>query len=781
MTAIWMRLRAELRARWGAWLALALIIGAFSGAALAAVAGARRADSAYDRFLVEQRAWDAMTFYAAFDPSFAELRHEDVASVPEVAEGIEAAYFEVDGELDLIASADPAFGRTFDIAKMVQGRAPDPDRADEVSVPFDVAAQHPVGSQLTMRFQTRSGAERARTFTVTGVHMMPNNFPPGSSGTIFVWGTPALVREHGAELRLFGVGFFRLEHGVASLPDFQRSVERFADGKVFFIESQAAQTEVANGSLDLLAAASWAVSGVLVAIGLLAFGQALARQTLLDSDGFPAIRALGMTGGDLLAIGLIRSALIGATAAVTAIGVSVALSVLTPIGIAKLVEPDPGLSIDAPVIFLGALLVLALCVGLSAFPAWRAEHRLSSPDGSTWRRSRIARFVFRAGGTPAMSAGVRLALERGARSRSIPVVTTIGAAAVGLGAVLMASTFAVSLDRLLGDPGLYGVRWDREIEVRTDGTRAIDSPAFALAEQVRAIDGVAAAAVMDLGVPIEIDGIGATGIGVDQANVELAPPILDGRFPESGDEIALGERTLDTIGKSIGDQVSLRILGLEPQPFTISGTVAVPGFAAGQGLGEGSVVTPDALARLIDDPPPVGTIFVRFTPGADAAALTSAFEELPDVIEVREPVTPASIDNLARVRSLPPALAGLLALFALAAIAHALLSSVRRRAREIAVLRALGFVRRQVVSTVAWQASTLVLIAIVVGVPIGMAAGRALWRLAADQLGIVFAPQLPASAIGIVAPSALALGVLIAALPARRAAATQPALVLRAE
>ena len=51
MGAVWLRLRAELRHQWRAWLALAVLLGVIGGMALTAAAGARRTDTAYPRFL----------------------------------------------------------------------------------------------------------------------------------------------------------------------------------------------------------------------------------------------------------------------------------------------------------------------------------------------------------------------------------------------------------------------------------------------------------------------------------------------------------------------------------------------------------------------------------------------------------------------------------------------------------------------------------------------------------------------------------------------------------
>jgi hypothetical protein len=58
MAAVWLLLRAELRARWKAWLAIALLVGVTGGVVLTAAAGARRGASAFDRFATATRAPD---------------------------------------------------------------------------------------------------------------------------------------------------------------------------------------------------------------------------------------------------------------------------------------------------------------------------------------------------------------------------------------------------------------------------------------------------------------------------------------------------------------------------------------------------------------------------------------------------------------------------------------------------------------------------------------------------------------------------------------------------
>lgn len=106
---------------------------------------------------------------------------------------------------------------------------------------------------------------------------------------------------------------------------------------------------------------------------------------------------------------------------------------------------------------------------------------------------------------------------------------------------------------------------------------------------------------------------------------------------------------------------------------------------------------------------------------------------------------------------------------------------MRQRRRDLGVLKTLGFVRRQVRATVAWQATTMTVIALAVGLPLGVASGRWARRLFAEDLGIVAAFVTPVLGILVVVPIAIVVANLAAARPGRVAARTGPALVLRSE
>ena len=112
---------------------------------------------------------------------------------------------------------------------------------------------------------------------------------------------------------------------------------------------------------------------------------------------------------------------------------------------------------------------------------------------------------------------------------------------------------------------------------------------------------------------------------------------------------------------------------------------------------------------------------------------------------------------------------------------HLLLVSVARRRRETGLLKSLGFIRRQVAAAVCWQASTVALVGIVVGAPIGIAVGRVLWRVFATNFGVVPVPVVPLLTLAALAVGVLAAANVLAAVPALTAARSHPGPLLRAE
>jgi ABC-type antimicrobial peptide transport system permease subunit len=272
----------------------------------------------------------------------------------------------------------------------------------------------------------------------------------------------------------------------------------------------------------------------------------------------------------------------------------------------------------------------------------------------------------------------------------------------------------------------------------------------------------------------------------------FGPTIISGRRPQGPDEIALGARAVRHFHTRIGQMITITPLDPSddqpvgpPVPLRIVGTTITPDFFFTQVSGGYNAAVSEDFPRKYA---PKGTdlhtsAFVRFAPGVSvedgverinaAAPGGSAF--------VTRRAESSDLTNLERISSLPNVLAGLLALVAAGTLAHTLLSSVRRRRRDVAVLRALGFVRGQVRMTIVWQATTIILLSVAIGLPIGAVAGRWGWRVFVDQLGYFPLPIVPMVSVLLTIPIAIALANIIASIPARAAARVQPAVALRAE
>ena len=87
----------------------------------------------------------------------------------------------------------------------------------------------------------------------------------------------------------------------------------------------------------------------------------------------------------------------------------------------------------------------------------------------------------------------------------------------------------------------------------------------------------------------------------------------------------------------------------------------------------------------------------------------------------------------------------------------------------------------QVLGVVSWQASALAVAALLVGLPLGVVAGRWSWALFAGSVGVAGQADVPVPLVLLAIPAALLLASLIAAAPGWAAARIRPALILRSE
>jgi hypothetical protein len=269
--------------------------------------------------------------------------------------------------------------------------------------------------------------------------------------------------------------------------------------------------------------------------------------------------------------------------------------------------------------------------------------------------------------------------------------------------------------------------------------------------------------------------------------------VVRGRAPEQNDEIALGATTMRALHKHLGDQLDVGI-GSVHRPFRIVGQAVFPRFAPypasePTGLGVGAATTFDALRRFgpldsSDNSPLSANPFLMVDAprqGLQAKLQRIVFNGNPNaglILGAQRPNDVASYQHLERT---PLVLAGLLVLLAIATMAHLLVTAVRRRRRDLGMLRALGCTAGQMRRTVLAQATTLIALALVVAIPIGVIAGRLLWSATARWLGVPVLQVVPIGEILLVAAGAFVVGIVAALVPAFRAGRVDPAEILRSE
>jgi hypothetical protein len=253
----------------------------------------------------------------------------------------------------------------------------------------------------------------------------------------------------------------------------------------------------------------------------------------------------------------------------------------------------------------------------------------------------------------------------------------------------------------------------------------------------------------------------------------------------------LGVATMHATGARVGGTVRVTVADPGGVPHVTSfHVIGRASLNAGTGgLGDGAVMTTSAFVsaqcpagakqaacqRSVRNGLPM-VVLVRAADGAAGdAALARYVSKYPDFSA--KPGKPTVLVNFGQSVNFPLLFAVALTVFGAATLLHLLLVSVARRRVEAGLLKALGFVRRQVAAAVCWQASVVALVGIAIGAP----AGRVLWRMFATNFGVVPVAVVEPVLIAVLVAGVLAAANLLAAAPALLAARSDPARLLRAE
>jgi ABC-type antimicrobial peptide transport system permease subunit len=816
-----------------------------SATVLVLAAGARRTDSAHDRFLTSSRAYDlALVTYCSpvnpgLNPESLIGCQDEVARLPAVADaspisGIGAFVATRDGRSLQPDAADPCyggpgsvdvgadlsgrFGTAINRSRIVAGRRADRSAANEVVISQETASRLGLGPGSELQIRLFAGHEcfddpkywrRPVLVKVVGVQLSPGEVPPPSGDYLqTVEVTPAFVRAQAAVADRTDYVVVRLRAGATS--EMLREQARRAGYTAEVVASRVDNAQAVDRAIRPTTVSLAVLAAMTALAGMIVVGQVLMRRASIESVDGSTLAALGMGRGRQFTLGMLRAGTVGIVAACVAVTIAIAASSFMPIGLARRVEPDRGFAFDPLVFGLGAALTVMFVAVASAVPVWRAA--TASPVRVGDRRARratVANIVARAGFPPTAVSGTRLALERGAGRTAVPVVSSFVGLTIAVTAVVGALTFGAGLSHLQSSPRLFGWNWD--LVLGYPSLPSADGPVVSLPEaRARATGtleshpGVTDYAMGTFWTPFPQGR--PLRVGPHQTDVpgfvafdgasRVGPSVIAGRKPAAANEILFGPETLRDLGLQIGDEVEVfgqDGTGDNPGKDTtarmrVVGTGVIP---IGERFGRGAAMTLDGLARLTTETDE-GVYFVRVAPGTDPktvlAAFQHAFPEAPadsfDSFGLDTGAVDTTVDpalNLDQIDAVPGIFAVIMGLMAAAVLAHVLVTTTRARRRDLAVLRTLGFTRAQTMRTVAYEATIWALVAVLIGAPIGIALGRVAWRAYAAGLGVVPEATTPWIALALTITGTIAIALIIALQPAWTAAHRRAATTLRSE
>lgn len=745
--------RYVLRGRGAASWILIAVLALSVGATMGLVAGGRRAATSYDRLVAWSDFGDAdlgglATECAEDEPEVCSAQADNymtaAASLPEVESSSRSIGI---GDGVIVPGGQQFLGTSFFIfaiglnesntdeasqqrIKVVDGRLFTRSEANEALIGFDVAERFDLQVGDTLGIILDVEEMTIEEVQITGVIAYPGGFPsfngPVDPAVIL---TPAFADRHAELLDWTNGGLsVKLRDGV-TIDEYRQAVSA-AGIPVDHIGSIQEQAVGPRQLVRIDAGVLWMLAAIIGLGSLVVITQMLRRAAIAATPDLITLGALGFRRRDLARAAATNGLRAGVAGALLAIILAIAASPMFPIGISRTAEPHLGVSVDFVVLGIGTLTTLLLTTLLACGTTLLAARRTTA---TRERRAMLASVANRL--RPAPAAGVRLALTPANAGPG----ATLRVGLLGLGSILAilvgAMSLTASLDRAIADPTLTGGTWD--------GVLVFDDPIARIAAR----DPIASDSRIDL---VALGGWSSVLVNGREVflqildtstGIEIATD--QGRSPLGPTEIALGEAELDALGVAVGDEVTVAVQEGTSQTATVVGraVLASPRYRT-LTQGEGAAVTPAFVSRLGEDYSTVSYV-IRLR---DDLPLNVTIQELlydhgADFAFSRPDRT--GVQSLRDVRSAITAVLAVLGLLAGFALLHRLVVTSRSQRRQLAVLRSIGLTGGQVVTAGATTGLTVVSLASIVAIPVGVIAGVAAWRAIADYLGIVPIPVVP--------------------------------------
>jgi len=805
MRAILVVFRAELVRRWTSWLALSLLVALIGGTVLAGVSTAQRTSSAFSSF-TQRYGYDAEIF-SSYPLAKGYLNLPYVSKLTTDlyygnGNGSTRGQFIPNGDVNI--EGLPTSNQSTTI-KLLSGRIP--VGVHDALVGFSMQQQFglQIGSIVTIPLYKKSQGHAVITsngyvvphgpvvhFRVVGIEASEGDFP-SSSPNYSLFTSRAFDQSVGRTVVRLSIEQVRLRHGQNDMPAFQPYINHHQGRGFVYMQNEDTTLASVGQSIQPQATGWWFFALFAVLAGLALVGQALSRQGLVERDSYPTLAALGLRPRQLRGLGLLRAGAIGVAGAIGSVALAYAVSDLTPVGEARAAAPGLGFVFSGVLFGVGALVVVATVLALAVVPSWRAAQNRRGQNARellVGHTNAAVTLVARAGAPASVVVGVRNALDRGRGRTSVPVVTALVGATVAVIALVATSVFGASLTHLVTTPALYGQNWQLDLGNMTTPQLNTALATMKPDPEVTAITWGFTGKYLDVGsVPV-------VGIFFNVAKGPMAFSLVNGHEPHGDSQILLGATTMSRAKLHVGSNVLVSLITKSDKKlrhdFRVVGTVTLPPTFSNGGLGVGAVLPfHAALALACADSPDKSTcekgliksvggwgMAVGIAPGTSGHATLRRLErQFSQNVNVQ--AVPVNLVNFGQAVDFPLLLGVTLALFGAATLAHLLFVSVARRRRQVALLKVLGFVRRQVLGATCWQALTVVAVGLVIGVPLGIVAGRVVWRLFALHLGAVPVAVIPVGLVCAVCAVIVVGGVALALVPAALAARVRPAEALR--
>ena len=512
--------------------------------------------------------------------------------------------------------------------------------------------------------------------------------------------------------------------------------EAAPDAQVFLDPSEdAVAGAVSDRAIGLQAAAVLAVGIVVAVVSILFLVLGLSRVLGDQAREAGPLLAAGLSASTLRAVTLITAAAIAVVGSIGAIAISIALSPLSPVGLARRAEPDPGVHVDPRVMFVGVLATVVVALLIALGVAARHRHVLApaSPGSPSALPARLAAQT----SDVAVATGLRFAGRR-TGSRAATQLTV----ALACLAVVASLTFATSAAATVREPERYGWGWALSVGNPND-------PVLyeRLVEGLADHPAVGAATAVHSGCGGSLDhGDGhaeAPLIATEPLEGSIQPQVQSGRLPNGAGRGRPRCRHRSTARGRGGGRGPGRIGRLRRGPAAAhrhrhrrvqrrapgrSDRRGRPGRRGGPGAARRDA-DPGGRARG-----PAGGNLGGRSPRGAARRLRARRRGADRPRRPRRP-RPRAIAALSRRR--------FIAVLALGTLGFTLGSGLRRSRRDVAVLKAMGFTPAQARRSTFVHALALVAVPALIGTALGVAAGRIGWGVVADGLGAPNLPEVP--------------------------------------